>query len=301
MKKKLIILVSCISVLLISIIVVLAAYTSRSYVKGVATTPNQGFCLSSDYLSVVAQNATAERYSLRKILMDEKDETDDTPYVFSFYIQNSSDGIVNERSVQYVLKVEGLPEGATITRNGADITTEVKGTGSTSPVMPAYSVTIHSYQVSIPKDKMEEAREITIKAIPDDDSDSSGNMLAAIIQPSVTGIVAGFTYKGVFLDENEEKAPYEYAAFNYEVFVYNAAEEHTMLLTWDNTKLEIDPLFLDSVGAKTGNSGNVEFKMDSTSDSFFIKFYRLEGRDEGADWQKSWTNLKEIVSFKEKE
>ena len=96
MKKKLWILISCILLILISIAGTFAAYTSRSFVKGVATTPKQSLGLSSDYLVVVAQNATEDKYAVRKILLEKKGENDNTPYTITFYIQNSSDGTVNK-------------------------------------------------------------------------------------------------------------------------------------------------------------------------------------------------------------
>ena len=95
MKKKLWILGSGILLIFISILGTWAAYTSSSFVKGVATTPKQGLGLSSDYLVVVAQSASDENLAVRKILFDEKSDGDDSPYTFTFYIQNSSDGSVN--------------------------------------------------------------------------------------------------------------------------------------------------------------------------------------------------------------
>lgn len=301
MKKRVWISASCILLISILIIGTLAAYTSRSFVKGVATTPKQGLGLSSDYLVVVAQSATEDKYAVRKILLEEKGDGDDSPYTFTFYVQNSSEGSVNEKSMQYKLTATGLPADATIVRDGTDITIEAAGLGATAPLMPAYTKTTHFYTVSIPKDKIKDVSEITIKAIPDADSDSSGNMIAAKFQPSVAGVVAGFSYKGVFIDETMSNKPSDFAAFNYEILVFNATEPHQMVLTWDTNYVEIDPLFLNKIGAGSGNSGTVEFPMDAEHNSYLIRFYRLDGQNTTADWQSSWENLKGIITFKEKE
>ncbi|MDY4834214.1 MAG: hypothetical protein SO181_03575 [Frisingicoccus sp.] len=300
MKKKLWILGSCILLIFVSILGTWAAYTSRSFVKGVATTPKQGLGLSSDYLVVVAQSAIEDKYAVRKILLDEKSEDDATPYTFTFYIQNSSDGSVNEKSMQYTLTVAGLPANATIERDETDITVKATGQGATAPLMPAYTKTTHFYKVSIPKEEIKNVQEIVIKAIPDEDSDSSGNMLAAKFQPSVAGVVAGFSYSGVFIDATTSNKPSDFAAFNYEVMVFNATEPHQMVLTWNTRYVEIDPLFLDKIGVESGNSGTLEFQMDAEHNSYLIRFYRLDGKDTTSDWQSSWENLKNIITFTEK-
>ena len=289
----------------VSILGTWAAYTSRSFVKGVATTPKQGLGLSSDYLVVVAKSAIEDKYAVRKILLDEKSEDDTTPYTFTFYIQNSSDGSVNEKSMQYTLFVNGIPEGGRIERSVEDITENItdaakKIDGATAPLMPAYTKTTHFYKVSIPKEEIKNVQEIVIKAIPDEDSDSSGNMLAAKFQPSVAGVVAGFSYSGVFIDATTSNNPSDFAAFNYEVMVFNATEPHQMVLTWDIRYLEIDPLFLEKIGVESGNSGSVEFPMDAEHNSYLIRFYRLDGKDTTSDWQSSWENLKNIITFTEK-
>lgn len=299
MKKKLWILGSCILLIFISILGTWAAYTSRSFVKGVATTPKQGLGLSSDYLVVVAQSAPDENLAVRKILFDEKSDGDDSPYTFTFYIQNSSDGSVNENSMRYTLTAKEIPEGVSIERDGTDITEDAKGNGAMAPLMPAYTKTTHFYKVSIPKDKIKDVQEMVIKAIPDKDSDSSGNMIAAKFQPSISGVVAGFSYKSIFIDETPINKPSDFAAFNYEVLIFNATEPHQMVLTWNPAYVEIDPLFLKKIGVPQGNTGNVEFSMDSEKSSYLIKFYRLEGQNKDADWQSSWGNLKSIITFTE--
>ena len=55
--KRIWLFTALIVLILLSVGGTLAAYVSRSYVKGVATTPKQGFSLSSDYLSAVSKNA----------------------------------------------------------------------------------------------------------------------------------------------------------------------------------------------------------------------------------------------------
>lgn len=301
MKKKSKVLIISIILILIAAVGAIAAYTSRSYVKGVATTPKQGLALSSDYLVVVAQNAYHDKYAVRKILLDKKSDDDQTPYTFSFYIQNSSDGSVSEKAMRYILTVEGLSDNAMIKRDETDITEEAAGQGATSPLMPAYTKTTHFYQISIPKDEINNVSEIIIKAVPDADSDSSGNMIAAKFQPSVAGVVAGFSYKGVFIDETVSNKPSDFAAFNYEILVLNATEPHQMVLKWDTHYVEIDPLFLNKIGAESGNSGIVEFPMDAEHNSYLVRFYRLDGQDTTADWQSSWEKLKGIITFAEKE
>lgn len=278
-----------------------AAYTSRSYVKGVATTPKQVLGLSSDFLVVVSQTSTEDKYAVRKILLEEKSAEDDTPYVISFYIQNSSDGSVSEKSMKYTFTISGLSPNAVIERDGIDITEEASGMGSISPLMPAYTKMTQFYKITVPKDEIKSISEIVVKAVPDSDSDSSGNMIAAKIQPSVAGKVAGFSYRSVFIDETMVNSPAEFAAFNYEVSVINAIEPHRMRLTWDNQYVEIDPLFLQKINQNPvdgeGTVKYVEFEMDAVNNTYLIRFYRMDGQNTTSEWQNSWNNLKDIITF----
>lgn len=305
MKKRLWILVSCIVLILCTAFGTMAAYTSRSFVKGVATTPKQGLGLSSDYLVVAAKSAPNSVLAVRKILLEEKGEEDDSPYTFTFYVQNSSDGSVNKLSILYTLSVTGLPDGAIVQRDGEDITQAAKSsTGAEAPLMPAYTKRTHYYTIRIPKEVIEEASELTVKAIPDEESDSSGNMIAAVFQPSVAGVIAGFSYRGVFVDETTQNKPSDYAAFNYEILVFNATESYRMVLTWDTQYVEIDPLFLSEIGDPSVDENDtiysVEFPMDAVHDHYLVQFYRLVGQDETADWQSSWEKMKKIIMFEKK-
>ena len=112
--KRIWLFVALIVLILASVGGTLAAYVSRSYVKGVATTPKQGFSLSSDYLSAVSKNADQDKYPDKKILLTEKAETDDSPYILTFSITNTADGSVSTKRMQYYLQMSGLPEGATV-------------------------------------------------------------------------------------------------------------------------------------------------------------------------------------------
>lgn len=280
-----------------------AAYTSRSYVKGVATTLKQVLGLSSDFLVVVSQASTEDKYAVRKILLEEKSTEDDTPYVISFYIQNSSDGSVSEKSMRYTFNISGLSPNAVIERDGIDITEKASGTGSISPLMSAYTKMTHFYKIIIPKDEIKSINEIVVKAVPDSDSDSSGNMIAAKIQPSVAGKVAGFSYRSVFIDETAVNIPAYFAAFNYEVSIINATEPHCMRLTWDNRYVEIDPLFLSKINQSPVDGDDkikyVEFYMDAVNNNYLIHFYRMDGQNTTSEWQNSWNNLKDIITFVE--
>lgn len=253
----------------------LAAYVSRSYVKGVATTPKQGFSLSSDYLSAVSKNARPDTYPDKKILLTEKAETDTSPYTLTFLITNTADGSVSTKRMQYFLKMTGLPDGATVQYGDTGITDQVTGsTGYQAPVMNAYTRVTHTYTITIPKDKMASAADIIVTATPDADSDTSGFILAGRLQPSIIGTVASFSYEGKFQETGNVA---DYAAFNYQISVSNASEGKTMKLTWNKELVEIDPLFLKSIGNNGGNSGSLELTMNDTNSSYLIQFYRLPG------------------------
>lgn len=253
----------------------LAAYVSRSYVKGVATTPKQGFSLSSDYLSAVSRNADPNTYPDKKILLTEKAETDDSAYTLTFSITNTADGTISTKRMQYFLKMSGLPEGVTVRYGDTVITNEVASeAGYQAPVMNAYTRVTHTYTISIPKDKMASAADIIVTATPNADSDTSGFILAGRLQPSIIGTVASFSYEGKFQETGDVN---DYAAFNYQISVSNASEGKEMKLTWNKDLVEIDPLFLEKIGYNGGNSGELTLTMNDTNSSYLIQFYRLPG------------------------
>ena len=253
----------------------LAAYVSRSYVKGVATTPKQGFALSSDYLSAVSKNVAPNTYPDKKILLTKKEESDSSPYTLTFSITNTADGSVSTKRMQYFLKMTGLPDGATVQYGNQEITSAVTAdTGHQAPVMNAYTRVTHTYTITIPKDKMASAANIIVTATSDADSDTSGFILAGRLQPSIIGTVASFSYEGKFQETGKVA---DYAAFNYQISVSNASEGKTMKLTWNNSLVEIDPLFLEKIGNKGGNSGELTLTMNDTNSSYLIQFYRLPG------------------------
>ena len=261
-----------------------AAYVSRSYVKGVATTPKQGFSLSSDYLSAVSKSANPDTYPDKKILLTEKGEGDDSPYILTFSITNTADGSVSTKRMQYYLAMSGLPEGATVKYGNTDITNGVTSEdGYQAPVMNAYTRVTHTYSITIPKDKMASAADIIVTATPDADSDTSGFILAGKLQPSIIGTVASFSYEGKFQETGNIE---DYAAFNYQISVSNASEGKTMKLTWNEDLVEIDPLFLEKIGNKGGNSGELTLTMNDTNSSYLIQFYRLPGSN-----IESWNSM----------
>ena len=282
--KRIWLFAALIALILASVGGTLAAYVSRSYVKGVATTPKQGFSLSSDYLSAVSKNAKPDTYPDKKILLTEKSETDTSPYTLTFSITNTADGSVSTKRMQYFLKMTGLPDGATVQYGDTGITDKVTAdTGYQAPVMNAYTRVTHTYAITIPKDKMASAADIIVTAIPDADSDTSGFILAGRLQPSIIGTVASFSYEGKFQETGNIE---HYAAFNYQISVSNASEGKTMKLTWNNSLVEIDPLFLESINNNGGNSGSLELTMNDTNSSYLIQFYRLPERNIG-----NWNDL----------
>lgn len=258
-----------------------AAYVSRSFVKGVATTPKQGLELSSNYLAVVSEKAVEDTYPAKKIILAEKSEDDNTPYIFTFSIMNTADGSLSTKRMSYSLKMSNLPEGTVVTHNNADITTNVI-TGYSAPPMNAYTRETHTYTVSIPKENIASAADIIVTAKPDADSDTSGFILAGRIQPSIVGSVVAFSWNGTLLDTGKIE---DYAAFNYQISVSNASGDQMMCLSWNNKLIEIDPLFLKKIGKEeSGNSGSLTFTMNDSASNYLIQFYRLT--EEISDWSK---------------
>ena len=281
-KTKLLAIAVLLTFIFLSCGITLAAYVSRSYVKGVATTPKYGFELSSDYLSVVPKNSRKDSYPVRKIMFEKKADNDDTSYKFTFSVSNSGSGTISEKEIGYHLIMSDLPEGADVEYDGKSIVTQVKTeVGYPSKKMPAYSSVTHTYTVTIPKSSLTTAQEITVKVIPDDESAISGYILAAKIQPSITGKVASFSHSGVLTDSVNDGNINNYSAFNYQISVINAGANRPMKLTWNKDVIELDPLFINYLKDNKGidveqvrQNGEVIFSM-SDNESYLIQFYRM--------------------------
>ena len=71
--------------------------------------------------------------------------------------------------------------------------------------------------------------------------------------------------------------PREYDIFGRIEPIANASEGKKMKLTWNSSLVEIDPLFLKTIGNNGGNSGSLELTMNDTNSSYLIQFYRLPG------------------------
>ncbi|MGN0425371.1 MAG: hypothetical protein ACI4FY_08645 [Acetatifactor sp.] len=270
------------SLILLSGWVTFAAYVSRSYVKGVAATARQEFTLSSDYLSVVSREADSETYPVRRIMLTEKEDTDSSAYSFSFSITNTADGSVSTKRIQYTLKVSRLPEGATLQYGGTDIKADAIGEdGYIAPVMHAYTTVTHTYIITIPKEQMTSAADIIVTATPDEDSDSSGFILAGRLQPSIIGTVATFSYEGILLETGNVA---DYAAFNYQISVSNAVEGQQMKLAWNKDSVEIDPLFIENYSSEghpimvqSNAPGELTITILDSNYTDLIQFYRMPG------------------------
>lgn len=269
-------------IILITVGISFAAYVNRSFVKGVSSTPKQGFNLSSDYFSAVSSNLDSTLYPDKKILLAEKDEDDTSDYVFTFSINNSADGTIGTKNMKYYLYISDLPQNATVKFNNNDITSEVtslssgekKYDGYEAPLMNAFSRVKHTYTVSIPKDKLGSAANILVKAVPDAEYDTSGYILAGKLQPSIIGTVAAFSHNDKILENGNVK---DYAAFNYQVSVSNISEDKLMKIEWNSSNIEIDPLFLQSLGKVVANTGSLTLTMNATNSNYVIQFYRIPG------------------------
>ena len=123
--------------------------------------------------------------------------------------------------------------------------------------------------------------DIIVTVTPDEDSDTSGFILAGKLQPSIIGTVAAFSYEGVLLETGNLS---DYAAFNYQISVSNAVEGQQMKLTWNKDAVEIDPLFIEKykseglpIKVQNDPSGGLAITIRDSNYTELIQFYRMPG------------------------
>lgn len=222
------------------------------------------------------------------------------------FLQNGAEGdssLVSQVDIPYTLTLQfagGRADGVypVTFRDGADTnattdTTQVQGAGTytRTATLPGGEKHTHTYELGILRRDLDKLR-IVAKAVPEASAGGSGQLLAAVLLPCTSAEkVLGFSCTGSFPDAAAGHAPSEYAGLNYAVTASGGAG--TARLSWDSTRVKVDPFFLQKLGktdtdiAAEGNTHSITFPMDQNNEtgSYLIPFYWVAGREEITTWQ----------------
>lgn len=288
-------------------IVVYAAYVSQGHQKAVVATAKKSVPFSSNYLKVMDYSETPTRETVSPTLVaGENDTSTFDVTVNNFSLTNASQSADGYITYTITFEFEGDTSGCKVNdqspTNGFVSFTDTLKLGRNTD----------KYKFTIPDTAIGKLK-IKAKVVPDNASrDVVGNkMLAATLVPQRTAGKINFKCEGTFVDKDnkEKKQPLDYSAFRYRVEITTGIADVT--LSWNSDYVELDPVFIESLGLKSDdikqdqdskNKKSISFVMDySDISTYNMIFYRNEGRNSEKEWQTSWDGLKNIVTVKAEE
>ncbi len=286
-----------------------AAYTSQAFQRGVAGNRDTAtISFTSDYLQSCANGTSESGYARRSKVFGKSGEND-TTLSFNISIYNFINGKTNsesQKTIDYTLKVEfrnGIGKGYGVAYgskpvSGENGSTTVFFTGTQT--LLGRSEKTHTYTLTFPKEDLDKVW-IIVTAIPIDTSLSATNnqILAAVITPRTETSTTTFTYGGNYIYE-DNTAPGDYSAFNYEIFISSGAA--TATLKWKTALVEIDKFSLKKLGIDAvrtdGEYSFITFQMDVSAGTgdYLIPFYK---KDKTGISKRSWQNMidEKIIDF----
>lgn len=292
-KKRIMIIIMLVGIFFAGMIAY-AAYVSQGHQKAVVATAKKSIQFSSNYLKVLDYSETPTLETVSPALVtDENDTVTFDVTVNNFSLSNASQSA--DGYITYTVMFEF--EGETTKDCTVNDEKPANGKVTVTDTLKLGRNTNH-YHIKIP-DSAIGTLKIHAKVIPDDASrDVVGNkILAATLVPQRTAGKIDFKCDGTFVDAESEGNPYDYSAFRYRVEITTGIADVT--LSWNSDYVELDPVFIESLGVKSGdvkqeeNKKSISFVMDySDVSSYNMIFYRKKGRDSKEAWQSSWKNLK---------
>ena len=265
----------CAAALVAGVYLTYSAFMGNDHLKSVAATGGTENLFGSDMLIGYTSAPQDGAIDARSITVDPSSGE----CSFSFKIYNYLPGDknrVNDKDVHVTLTVAA--EGAT---QNWSINPSVSSQGA-SLSFPGYIATDYPYTVTFNETDLGKIS-FLIKANVEDNSPGTNlTMLAARIKPSERATVTAASVIGEWVDRGSNVA--DFAAYNYRVTVSGAAADVT--LTWDNTKVELDPHFIaNHEGASIstdGDTSSVTYAMQPGSE--IVNFFNV-GTASFGDWE----------------
>lgn len=262
----------------------LAIYTSQVYQRAV---------VRNRYNGVI-------RFSSDK-LYREKDENNLKKYYYpmsknqltmNFSVCNydqTQNTLFNEKDIAYSIDIE--------VKNGTDDFDYVVSCGDTSKTLKTNGNTsmsgtlqsgkrsVDTYSVTINAKDYNKV-EIYVTVTPTDPTTTQNNILNGILIPIEYATTQGISVRSEFIDSTRG-TPDQFDAYNLLVSV--SGGEGDVLITWDHTKLDIDPFFSTGKGiTKNGNESTITVPMNSENETgtYLISFYNHNtAKPEWAEWK----------------
>lgn len=296
MAKRKMILSICLAagVLLTAVGVTLAIYTSQVYRRSVVRNrDNEIIRFSSDKLYRVTAGTDAQIYYYP---MSEGQTT------MTFQVCNydqTKNTLFNEKRLEYIINVEvkdGTPDINYTISNGSETKTLKTGESTsfeetlTPGKRSAKTYTFTFDEAGYGKVKL------CVTVTPKNLTVTQNRILNGILIPIQYATTQGITVRSEFTDSTRD-TPDKFDAYNLSVSVSGGQGE--VLITWDNTMLDIDPFFADGKTiTKNGDESTITVPMNAEDETgtYLIQFYNHNNTKPG--WT-AWSELPITVKLKE--
>ena len=282
-----------------------AAYISQDAQRGVARNRDTDrIRFSSNYLQ--ATNTDNENQYANKVIAYSKNTSADVEIPIDIYVYNYIQGsasLVNDKDITYnmTIKISGGTKESYTVKYGNDVLTPTKDGNTytyvkTNAKLSGRAQNLHHYTVTVYGADLDKVK-IIAKADPADKTYTGNQFLAATISPCTASEVKSFSCEGTFTDASNGN-PKDYDAFNYEVSISGGRANVT--LSWDSTKVEIDPYFLEKIGktkediVDSNDGKSIQFEMDQNEGTgeYLIPFYRLT---ENGKLPATWKDMNSVI------
>lgn len=294
-KKKVILSVCLLAGALLAVVGgTLAIYTSQAFQRSVVRNrDNEAIRFSSDKLYRVAPGTDPQKYYYPM----SKDQKTMTFQVCNY--DQAKNTKYNEKTIAYKIEfwVKNRTENGSYTISDGSQTKDVENGASVffEDRLPGRKKSAKSYTFTFSEDADYNKVELYVTVTPKDLTTTQNRVLNGILIPIEYATTQGVTLKWEFMDSTRG-TPDKFDAYNLSVSVSGGSGN--VLITWDNTVLDIDPFF--SIGktvTTNGNQSTITVPMDSDDETgaYLISFYNHNAVKPG------WTTWSELPIFVELE
>lgn len=279
----------------------LAIYTSQVYQRAVVRNRyNDVIRFSSDKLYRVAGDSPTQKYyypmdqgqTTMTFSVCNYDQEKNTlfsekkiDYTITFTVRNGTDKVTNGTD-NYYYTVSCGDQSKTLQNNG-----NVSMTGS----LPGGKRSVDSYTVTFAEGDYNKV-EIEVTVTPTDSTTTQNRILNAVLIPIEYATTQGVRVKVEFTDSTRG-TPDQFDAYNLLISVSGGVGN--VLITWNHTKLDIDPFFASRKDViNNGDYSTITVPMNSESETgtYLISFYNHNPTEPG--WTK-WSDLPIKVTLAE--
>ena len=272
------------AVLLLCISGTLMAYTNFNSVRRlVSVNSDSNVLFYSNLLYAEPESTDESDYRTKKLTLTENK--------FTLNIYNHFPGdtaTFNDQDITYTLKCTLLSDSNNGAGFSVDDTAFSESDGTFGVELPNQTLagnktSMKSYSIAIPDLETDIIR-IRIEAIPEGASYAATKhyKLAAVVLHGE--LAAEDQWTGRLIDQKEGRSPADYDGFNYEI---SGTGIGTVTLTWDESRLKLDPWFQDAVNGTLSDSGNsLTFSVGGADQpsAYQLQFY-WASQNRVSDWK----------------